>query len=43
MTALREAFLERDARAKAQAALTLTEGGMEPGWPDRPARPERCA
>lgn len=41
MTALRAAFLENDARAKARAALSLADGAGEPDWPDRPGRPER--
>lgn len=40
MTALRAAFLSADARAKARAALALTEGRGEADWPDRPGRPE---
>ena len=40
MSALREAFLERDPRAKARAALALTQAAAEPGWPDRPGRPD---
>ncbi len=41
MTPLRAAFLETDARAKARAALALTSGAGEAGWPDRPGRPAR--
>ncbi len=40
MSALREAFLQRDPRAKARAALALTGGAAEAGWPDRPGRPD---
>ncbi|MFT3808856.1 MAG: ferritin-like domain-containing protein [Micropepsaceae bacterium] len=40
MPGLRAAFLERDPRAKARATLALTGGAPEPGWPDRPGRPD---
>lgn len=44
MSRLRAAFLTADPRAKAEAALALTESDADPGqgpWPDRPGRPAR--
>lgn len=41
---LRRAFAEADPRAKAEAALALPRDLIpvpDPGWPDRPGRPER--